>query len=268
MTVSANATMWPLAPMTAPEGDVVVVLPVYRNAATLPELAQRLTRSLAPTGLDYRLLFVVDASPDDAWRVVQELAAQDTRIAGLLLATNQGQHRALLAGMTQVRARWVAVMDADLQDPPELLPELIAACARSDLSVFARRRGAYQSPGRMLTSRLFKSLLGWLLRMPADVGTYLVIPRRVCDRLCAAAIRHPQVVVMARAFSPGWRGVPFVRERRAQGSSAYTAAARVRAAVRSLRCAWECRQALTTGARPEPSNADLRPAVVAARVNI
>lgn len=266
--MSANATMCPASPTTAPDGDVVVLLPVYRNAATLPELAQRLTHTLAPTGLDYRLLFVVDASPDDAWPVVQALAAQDTRIAGLLLATNQGQHRALLAGMAQVRARWVAVMDADLQDPPELLPELIAASARSDVTVFARRRGAYQSPGRMLTSRLFKSLLGWLLRMPADVGTYLVIPRRVCARLCDAPIQHPQVVVMARAFSPGWHGVPFVRERRAQGSSAYTAATRVRAALRSLRCAWECRQALAAGARPGPTNAGQHPAVVAARVNI
>jgi glycosyltransferase involved in cell wall biosynthesis len=266
--VRANATMCPPVPTAAPGADVVVLLPVYRNAAALPELAHRLTRALAPTGLDYRLLFVVDASPDDAWRVVQALAVQDARVAGLLLATNQGQHRALLTGMAHVHARWVAVMDADLQDPPELLPELIDACAASDLTVFARRRGAYQSPGRMWTSRLFKSLLGWLLRMPADVGTFLVIPRQVCVRMCQARIGHPQVVVMARFFSPGWRGVPFVRERRLLGSSAYSAMGRVRAAVRSLRCAWECRQARATGTRPGPDNANPCPTVVAARVNL
>mgnify|MGYP006180835949 CR=1 FL=1 len=73
---------------------------------------------------------------------------------------------------------------------------------------------------------------------------------------------------MARAFSPGWCGVPVGRQLRPVGTSAYSAMGRVKAALRSLRCAWECRQALTTGARPGPSNADLLPAVVAARVNI
>lgn len=245
--------------------DVVVLIPVYRNAATLGALAARVATAMAPTGLAHRLLFVVDASPDDAWRVVETLAAQDARISGLLLATNQGQHRALLAGMAQVDARWVAVMDADLQDPPEVLPQLIEACAVSGLTVFARRQGAYQSAGRMLTSRIFKSVLGWLLRMPADVGTFLVMPRQVCDRVRQAPIQHPQVVVMARAFSPGWRGVPYVREHRPVGSSAYSGMARLRAAGRSLRCAWQCWRALNTGAQ---TSARPRSMDVAARINL
>jgi glycosyltransferase involved in cell wall biosynthesis len=245
--------------------DVVVLVPVYRNAATLAPLAARVAAAMAPTGLAHRLLFVVDASPDDAWRVVETLAAQDARVSGLLLARNLGQHRALLAGMAQVDARWVAVMDADLQDPPEVLPGLIEVCAASGFTVFARRQGAYQSAGRMLTSRVFKTVLGGLLRMPADVGTFLVMPRQVCDRLRKAPIQHPQVVVMARAFSPGWRGVPYVREHRAVGSSAYSGLARLRAAGRSLRCAWQCWRVLNTNAQPvaRPVAVD-----VAARVNL
>lgn len=248
----------------APDCDVVVVVPVYRNAPTLPELAQRVAQALGPTGWRHRLLFVVDASPDDAWPVVQALARQDPRIAGLLLASNQGQHRALLAGMAQVHARWVAVMDADLQDPPELLPELIAACQRTGHTAFARRQGVYQGLGRMLTSRLFKTVLGWLLRMPADVGTYLVVTQAVRERMVRAGLEHPQVVVMARAFSPGWCGVPVRRQPRPVGTSTYSAMGRVRAALRSLRCAWACRRALAQGDLPGP-----RPAVpVAARVNL
>ncbi|MGS5088776.1 glycosyltransferase [Hydrogenophaga sp. A37] len=255
----------PAAPLVpAPDGDVVVVVPVYRNAPTLPELAQRVAQALAPTGWRHRLLFVVDASPDGAWTVVQALALQDQRIAGLLLASNQGQHRALLAGMALVDARWVAVMDADLQDPPELLPELIAACQRTGLTAFARRQGRYQSTGRMLTSRLFKTVLGWLLRMPADVGTYLVVSRGVRERMVSAGIQHPQVVVMARAFSSGWCGVPVARQPRPVGTSAYSALGRVKAAMRSLRCAWECRRALAHGDLPGPRTT----APVAARVNL
>jgi len=261
---SAHEAM-PSAPSTPPPAcDVAVLVPVYRNADTLVELAQRLTSALAPTGLSHRLLFVVDASPDNAWQVVQQLARQDPRISGLLLAINQGQHRALLAGMAQVHARWVAVMDADLQDPPERLPELIAACQRTGLMAFARRQGPYQSAGRMLTSRLFKSVLGWLLRMPADVGTYLVVPAAVRERMVRAGIQHPQVVVMARAFSPGWCGVPVGRQPRPVGTSAYSAMGRLKAAMRSLHCAWECRRALAHEELPGPCSS----APVAARVNL
>lgn len=261
---SAHAVTPPEPPVPASGCDVAVLVPVYRNADTLAELAQRLTSALAPTGLSHRLLFVVDASPDNAWPVVQELARHDRRIAGLLLASNQGQHRALLAGMAQVHARWVAVMDADLQDPPELLPELIAACQRTGLTAFARRQGRYQSAGRMLTSRLFKTVLGWLQRMPADVGTYLVVPGAVHERMVRAGIEHPQVVVMARAFSPGWCGVPVGRQQRPVGTSAYSAMGRVKAAMRSLRCTWECRRALAHGELPGPQPT----APVAARVNL
>lgn len=261
---SAPTATPPSPPLPAPDCDVVVLVPVYRNADTLTELSQRLTQALGPTGLAHRLLFVVDASPDGAWQVVQRLAQQDPRIAGLLLATNQGQHRALLAGMAQVHARWVAVMDADLQDPPELLPELIAACQRTGHTAFARRQGLYQSAGRMLTSRLFKTVLGWLLRMPADVGTYLVVPQAVRERMVRAGLEHPQIVVMARAFSPDWVGVPVARQSRPVGTSAYSAMGRVRAAWRSLRCAWECRRILAHGKLPGPQPT----APVAARVNL
>ncbi|MDQ7743550.1 glycosyltransferase [Hydrogenophaga pseudoflava] len=229
------------------EADVVVVVPVYRNAPTLEELARRTLAALAPTGLTHRLLFVVDASPDDAWDLVCRMAGEEPRIQGLLLPTNQGQHRALLTGIAHSRARWIAVMDADLQDPPELLPALVEASAGSGMTAFARREGRYQAAGRMLTSRVFKSLLGLFLRMPADVGTYFVVPGKVADRMRRAPVRHPQVVVMARSFSPGWCGVPFTRRAREVGESAYSSRARWRAALRSLRCAWECRCARRVG---------------------
>lgn len=230
--------------------DLVLVLPVYRNASALPELAARLTRTLDPTGLDYRLLFVDDASPDDSWRVLQQLVQDDRRIAAIRLASNQGQHRALLAGLAQLPAVWLAVMDADLQDAPEHLPALIVECARTGVTVFARRQGIYQQPARMLTSRLFKTLLGWLLHMPADVGTYFVTPRFVAERVISAGLPEPHMVVMARAFSPGWAGIEVPRQRRPHGSSSYSALGRWRAAWRALRCAHACRRVLS-GKTPE-----------------
>jgi glycosyltransferase involved in cell wall biosynthesis len=219
-----------------------IVVPVYRNAETLGALAERTRRVMCAEGLDCRLLFVVDGSPDASWDVVQRIAAEDRRVSGLRLSRNYGQHAAILAGLDAIEAEWVAVMDADLQDPPEVLPAMIRLLEANGGAVFGRRRGRYQSRMRMWTSRGFKTLLSWITGVPADVGTYLVMDARTADAIRGCAVRSPQIVVLAHHFARTTAFVPFDRPARADGTSAYSAAGRLRAAVRSVRCAIECRQ--------------------------
>jgi len=221
---------------------LAVVVPVYKNEATLRELARRLQAALAGVVDDYRLVFVVDASPDGSWPTVQELMAQDKRVAGILLPENVGQHRAILHGLAALCAERYAVMDADLQDPPERLGRMIREAKAHGGSVFAGRIGAYQAPGRMLTSRLFKRLLGLLSGLPANAGTYFLVSDRVARAMLGANIRRPQVVVMARYFSPVWSVVPYRRDSRAQGDSAYTGWMRLKAAYRAIACVLELKR--------------------------
>ncbi|MCK7577274.1 MAG: glycosyltransferase [Chromatiales bacterium] len=197
--------------------QVAVLVPVYQNAGTLEELAKQIAGALADAYPAYQLVFVVDASPDDSWQIIRQLAQGDNRICGLLLGRNQGQHRALMTGLRQIQARWVVVMDADLQDSPALLPELIDECARTGVTIFARRAGQYQSVGRMITSRVFKYLLGRWIDLPPDVGSYFVVPESVAAKMRCARIKLVQLVVMARLFSPAWGSVRYVREVRAEG---------------------------------------------------
>lgn len=225
-----------------PQPEVAILVPVYRNAATVAELAKRIAGALADIHPAYRIVFVVDASPDDSWRIVQQLARNDGRICGILLERNQGQHRALMLGLQRIRARWVVVMDADMQDPPELLAELIDECERTGLTVFALRDGRYQSRGRMLTSRMFKYLLGWLIDLPVDAGSYFVVPESVAERMRCAKVKHVQLVVMARMFSPSWSATCYMRNVREAGMSAYSSWGRMHSAMRSLACVWECRR--------------------------
>ena len=132
--------------------DVTIVVPVYGNAATLPALAARVRDAMDGAGLTFRLLLVVDASPDESWSIVRQLASADTRIAGLLLADNVGQHAAVLAGLASADARWFVVMDADLQDAPEAIPDLVARArehgvdASSQHAVDAMSGGTGSSP--------------------------------------------------------------------------------------------------------------------------
>jgi len=243
--------------------EVAIVTPVYGNAATLPALAQRVKYAISETR-DYRLVFVVDASPDDSWRVIEQLAHADNRVCGVLLDRNVGQHRALLVGLRMVRARWAAIMDGDLQDPPELLPALIEECELSGVTVFAQRHGRYQGLGRMVTSRLFKHLLRMLVDLPANVGAFFIVPEQVAERMRCANVHHPQMVVMAGSFSPDWRVVGFTRPQRADGESAYSGLKRLQSALTALACAWECKGLDVRGPSPMRQNN----AAIISRVNI
>jgi glycosyltransferase involved in cell wall biosynthesis len=225
--------------------DVTIVVPVYRNADTLPALTTRVRDAMAAAGLEFRLLLVVDASPDQSWNVVQDLAAADTRIAGLLLADNVGQHAAVLAGLASAWSPWFVVMDADLQDAPEAIPMLLGRARQGGVTVFARRRGRYERWDRLATSRLFKTALRWISGVPADVGTFFVISGEVAGAMCQVHVRSPQVVVLAYHCSRQYDTVPVTRATRTTGTSAYSSLGRMRAALRSVRCAVACRCAET-----------------------
>lgn len=248
--------------------QVAVLVPVYRNSATLAELAKQITGALAEGYPAYQLVFVVDASPDDSWQIIRQLAQGDNRICGILLGRNQGQHRALMTGLREVQARWVVVMDADLQDPPALLPELIDECAHTGVTIFARRGGQYQHLGRMLTSRAFKYLLGRWIGLPADVGSYFVVPESVAAMMRRAQIKQVQLVVMARLFSPAWGYVRYVRRARDEGRSAYSSWGRICSALRGVACVRECRQWMKQASFEAAEIGDGTSALIADRVNI
>lgn len=103
------------------------MVPVYNGAKTLPELVRRIHESLTPCASRHEVLLVNDASPDESWRVIEELAASDPCVRGLDLSRNFGQHNALLAGLRDARCEIVVTMDDDLQNPPEEIPTLLGA---------------------------------------------------------------------------------------------------------------------------------------------
>lgn len=248
--------------------QVAILVPVYRNAATLRELAAQIEGALDRSYPDYRIVFVVDASPDESWQIVLELARRDRRISGILLARNGGQHRALMAGLRQIQASCVVVMDADLQDPPALLPAMIEACARQAVAIFALRDGRYQSMGRMITSRAFKYLLGRWIDLPANAGAYFVVPGSVAERMRSAPVKQVQLVVMARLFSPAWGSVRYVRKVRDGGKSAYSSWGRISSALATLACVKECRRWIESSRTGAAGNREDSDVPIAQRVNI
>jgi glycosyltransferase involved in cell wall biosynthesis len=209
---------------------VSAVVPVYRNARTLEELCRRLAAAL---GDDHEIVLVDDGCPEGSWPVIEALAAADARVRPVRHAANRGQNAAVLTGLAAARGEEIAVLDADLQDPPEAVPALLAELRRGDAAiVFGGRRGRYESAPRLLASRLFKRTLHVASgrRLPVDAGLFLVMRASVRDRLGPGGY---VLASLARAGVP-MRSVPVARERSAS-PSAYSGAARVRLAARAIR---------------------------------
>jgi glycosyltransferase involved in cell wall biosynthesis len=205
--------------VTAPE--VSVVVPLYRTADTLPELYRRLSRALE--GRTFELVLVDDACPDGSGAAAAALAAADERVRVLSLPRNRGQHAAVLVGLAEARGGWVVALDGDLQDPPEAVPELLAAARDLGVPVvFAGRRGRYQSRARLLTSRAYKHTLALLAGVPRDAGLFVAVRRPVVDEVLRMdGARRPSVVAMIGCTGAPSRSIPVERARRPSGESSY-----------------------------------------------
>jgi dolichol-phosphate mannosyltransferase len=129
-----------------PEPLVSVVVPVYDEQEGLPELRRRVTAALAGVDGGYEVVLVDDGSRDRSAELIEEWAAADERVVLVQLSRNFGMEIAMTAGLDYARGRYTAIMHADLQDPPELIPEMLALAARENADVvFARRIGAGSS---------------------------------------------------------------------------------------------------------------------------
>jgi glycosyltransferase involved in cell wall biosynthesis len=102
------------------------VIPVYRSAKSLPELLQRIVLQFDSDPDSFEIIFVEDCGGDDAWQVIQQLAAKDLRVRGFLMSRNYGQHNALLCGIRAAQGEVIVTMDDDLQHQPEEIPKLLA----------------------------------------------------------------------------------------------------------------------------------------------
>lgn len=223
--------------------SVSVVVPLFRSRATVAPLYQRLCEALA--GEQLEILFVDDHCPEDSFAVAREIARRDPRVRAVRLACNVGQQRAVLFGLSAARGAHVVVMDADLQDDPAVVPLLLQRARDGADAVFATRAGNYESAPRLVTSRVFKRLLTGLTGMPLYAGMFLVVSAEVARRITERITATPYLVFMAAHWAERVASVATPRAARAEGDSAYTTLARLRAALAAVRCVAEVRLGLT-----------------------
>lgn len=165
---------------------LTVVIPVYRAEHVLPELCERLYRSLLTLTEAFEIILVDDRSPDKSWNVMLDLLPRYPRLTGVRLSRTFGQHYAITAGLDLARGQWTVVMDCDLQDHPEDIGLLLRKAQEGFDVVLARRVARQDSWMKRVTSRAFYRVFALLSGYTLDstVGSFRIMERRVVDAFC------------------------------------------------------------------------------------
>ncbi|HVO08463.1 MAG TPA: glycosyltransferase [Burkholderiaceae bacterium] len=209
--------------MSAPE--ISVIIPVYNEEAVLPKLFERLYGALDATGETYEVIFVNDGSRDRSAQMLADQFRQRPDVTRVVLFTgNFGQHMALLAGFEQVRGRIAITLDADLQNPPEEIPRLVAAIRAGHDYVGTIRRLREDSAFRRIASRVTNWLRERTTRIHmTDQGCMLrAYGRTLVDTLNACREVNTFIPALAYTFAAHPTEIEVAHEERAAGESKYS----------------------------------------------
>ena len=207
--------------------DLSVIIPIYNEEANVTELYGRLRGVLdgmvLPGG--YELLFINDGSHDQSLALLKGLAAQDPQVRYFDFSRNFGHQIAVTAGLDQASGAAVAIIDADLQDPPELLADLYAKLRQGYDVVYAKRRSRQgESYAKKLTAKVFYRILARITRVsiPVDTGDFRIVSQRIVQALRQMPEQHK--FLRGQIAWVGFRQtfVEYDRAERAGGETGYT----------------------------------------------
>lgn len=193
-----------------------IVVPCYNEEACLGELHRRLSAAArGVVGDDHEIVLVNDGSRDGSWAVMQALAATDPRVVAINLSRNHGHQLALTAGLDLCAGRQILIIDADLQDPPEMIGEMRETMVRENADVVyaVRRRREGETLFKKLTAAAFYRFLDRVTDtpIPLDTGDFRLMSRRALD----AFLSLPEQARFIRGMVAwvGFRQVPFLYDR-------------------------------------------------------
>lgn len=207
---------------TAPTLSVVV--PVFGCYRCLRHLYERLVTTLNGLSGDYEIILVDDRAEDGSWEEIERLVALDDSVRGILLSRNFGQHAAITAGLQRARGDWVAVMDCDLQDPPEDVPRLYAKALEGHDIVFGRRRHKPTGPLRRLMGQLYFRGIHMLggARLDGQYGNFSIVSRKVVEAFLALRDQDRHYVMILTWLGFDATMVDYEPAHRYSGQSSYS----------------------------------------------
>ncbi|MEB3339024.1 MAG: glycosyltransferase family 2 protein [Leptolyngbyaceae bacterium] len=202
-----------------------LIVPIYNEEATLPELYRRVSAVMDRMDAPAELVLINDGSQDASLHLMRELHQKDARVCYLSLARNFGHQIAVTAGLNFVRGQVVVILDADLQDPPELIPDMVEKWRQGYQVVYAQRTQRHKEFWfKRLTAHVFYRLLKRLadVDIPTDTGDFCLMDRQVVDVLNQMPERNRYVRGLRSWVGFRQVAIHFERDPRFAGDVKYT----------------------------------------------
>ncbi|MCC7130456.1 MAG: glycosyltransferase family 2 protein [Anaerolineae bacterium] len=203
---------------------VSIVAPVFNESATLPEFYHRVRDAMQPFGDAWELVLVDDGSRDDSAQIMRDLARQDPRVRPVIFARNFGHQLAVTAGLDYSRGAAVVIIDSDLQDPPEVIPEMVAQWEEGYEVVYAiRTEREGETWFKLFTASIFYRIIYRItdVDIPLDTGDFRLLDRKVVDVLNRMRERHRFLRGMSVWVGFRQTGVSYKRQARFAGETKY-----------------------------------------------
>ena len=204
--------------------DISIVVPVYGSDGTLEPLYKRVAATMKQIPASFELIFVDDCGPGNPWEIIINLAQRDSRVIGLKMSRNFGQHIAITAGIDLARGRWLVIMDCDLQDCPEEISRLWTKAQEGHDVVIGRRVKRQDGFLKRMSSRLFHWFFGLITNHKSDPAqaSFGIYSRKVVDTV-KTLFEYPSIF----SFLVRWAGfevatIDIMHNKRADGKSSYT----------------------------------------------
>jgi dolichol-phosphate mannosyltransferase len=201
-----------------------IVAPVFNEGETLPHFYARIVEVMEGVGEPFELILVNDGSRDNSFAVMRELHERDARVRAVNFSRNFGHQIAISAGMDHARGSAVVIIDSDLQDPPEVIPELIARWKDGAEVVYAQRsKRVGETAFKLITASLFYRLIARITKMdiPRDTGDFRLLDRRVVDALVSMREHHRFMRGLSVWVGFRQEAVRYERHERFAGSTKY-----------------------------------------------
>ncbi len=211
-----------------------IIIPIFNEERILPELFQRVTDAARSITSDYELIFVNDGSKDKSIDILKQFAKQDKNVKYIDFSRNFGHQIAVSAGLDFSSGQAVVIIDGDLQDPPELIPEMYKKYKEGYPVVYAKRKERKgETPFKKLTAKLFYRILQKLtsIDIPLDTGDFRLIDRKVVDNL--KKMTEQNKFLRGQIAWMGYKStyVEFIRDERRFGNTGYPLSRMVKFAI-------------------------------------
>ena len=214
-----------------------LIIPIYNEEETIPELYRRVSDVMDSLDDSVELILINDGSGDRSLKLMRELQERDARVCYISFARNFGHQAAVTAGLNFARGQVIVVLDADLQDPPELIPKMIESWQAGYHVVYAQRtKRKKESWFKRLTAYVFYRLLRQLadVDIPADTGDFCLMDRQVVDVLNSMPERNRYIRGLRAWIGFRQTAVKFERDPRFAGEVKYTFKKSLALAINSL----------------------------------